>query len=119
MTIVKDKRAQIVWVLLTCILLNVFVCSLNHASHVGFELAMGQDAFCFTDGTSSGGKMPAAGAHDAPEQAFDCPLCSCRAVVVLLVLGWLGRRARVPLARPRDDLRGPRQQWPALNPQAP
>ncbi|HAW38987.1 MAG TPA: DUF2946 domain-containing protein, partial [Pseudomonas sp.] len=56
MTIVKDKRAQIVWVLLTCILLNVFVCSLNHASHVGFELAMGQDAFCFTDGTSSGGK---------------------------------------------------------------
>ncbi len=121
MTIVKDKRAQIVWVLLTCILLNVFVCSLNHASHVGFELAMGQDAFCFTDGTSSGGKMPAAGAHDSPEQAFDCPLCSSLflAVVVLLALGWLGRRARGPLARPRDDLRGPRQQWPALNPQAP
>jgi len=80
-----------------------------------------QDAFCFTDGTSSGGKTPAAGAHDSPEQAFDCPLCSSLflAVVVLLALGWLGRRARVPLARPRDDLRGPRQQWPALNSQAP
>tara|TARA_Y100001949_G_scaffold168312_1_gene166906 strand:+ start:11912 stop:12037 length:126 start_codon:yes stop_codon:yes gene_type:complete len=41
MTIVKDKRIQIIWVLFTCILLNAFVCSLNHGSHMGFELAMG------------------------------------------------------------------------------
>ena len=121
MTIVKDKRAQIVWVLLACILLNVFVCSLNHASHVGFELAMGQDAFCFTDGTSSGGKMPAAGAHDSPEQAFDCPLCSSLLLLgaLLLCLGWLGRPARQRLRAADGPLRTPRAHWPSLNPRAP
>ena len=120
MTIVKDKRAQIVWVLFTCILLNAFVCSLNHASHVGFELAMGQDAFCFTDGTSSGGKTPAAGAHDAPNRLSTarCAVrCSSPSSCCWPWAGWAGGRG--PLARPRDDLRGPRQQCPALNPQAP
>ena len=121
MTIVKDKRVQIVWVLLTCILLNAFVCSLNHATHVGFELAMGQDTFCFSDETPAGAKAPATDVHELAEYAFDCPLCglSLLAIVVLFALGWLGRRTAKLQPRPAPHLGGPRYHWPALNPRAP
>jgi hypothetical protein len=122
MTIVKDKRAQIIWVLFTCILLNAFTCSLNHATHVGFGLAMGQDAFCVTgdDGGTSVGAL-SSDAHDLSQHALDCPLCSSvfLAIVVLLALAWLGRRTKNATPLPLLERHGPRHHWPALNPRAP
>ncbi|WP_312966108.1 DUF2946 domain-containing protein [Stutzerimonas kunmingensis] len=122
MTIVKDKRAQIVWVLFTCILLNAFVCSLNHATHVGFGLAMGQDAFCVTgdDGGTGLGALPS-DLHDLSQHALDCPLCSSvfLAIVALFALAWLGRRTTGATPLPPIESHGPRHHWPALNPRAP
>ncbi|MCQ4325528.1 DUF2946 domain-containing protein [Stutzerimonas stutzeri] len=121
MTIVKDKRARIVWVLLTCILINAFVCSLNHATHVGFGLAMGQDAFCLSDDSSSGASALPADVHGLSEHAFDCPLCSSvfLGIVVLLALAWLGQGATVAPRLRQPERLGPRHHWPALNPRAP
>jgi hypothetical protein len=122
MTIVKDKRAQIVWVLFTCILLNAFVCSLNHATHVGFGLAMGQDAFCVTgdDGGTGLGALPS-DLHDLSQHALDCPLCSSvfLAIVALFALACLGRRTTGATQLPPIERHGPRHHWPALNPRAP
>ena len=122
MTIVKDKRAQIVWVLFTCILLNAFVCSLNHATHVGFGLAMGQDAFCVTgdDGGVGLGALPS-DLHDLSQHALDCPLCSSvfLAIVALFALACLGRLTTGATPLPPIERHGPRLHWPALNPRAP
>ncbi|WP_313054168.1 DUF2946 domain-containing protein [Pseudomonas lopnurensis] len=121
MTIVNVKRARIVWVLLTCILINAFVCSLNHAAHVGFGLAMGQDAFCLGDGASPGGSALPADVHDLSEQALDCPLCGSvfLGILVLFALAWLGRRATTTTPVPQRERLGPRHYWPSLNPRAP
>jgi hypothetical protein len=121
MTIVKDKRAQIVWVLLTCILLNAFVCSLNHATHVGFGLAMGQDAFCVTGDKSAGPVSLPTDVHDLSQHALDCPLCSSVlfAIVALFALAWLGRRGAGATPLPQRAWCGARHHWPALNPRAP
>lgn len=121
MTIVKDKRVQIIWVLLACILLNAFVCSLNHATHVGFELAMGQDAFCVTDDAAAGPAAVASDAHQLSQHSLDCPLCSSTylAVVVLFALAWLGRRAPHARRLPSPAHHASRHHWPALNPRAP
>ncbi|MFV0456075.1 MAG: DUF2946 domain-containing protein [Pseudomonas sp.] len=122
MTIVKDKCTQIVWGLFTCILLNAFVCSLNHATHVGFGLAMGQDAFCVTgdDGGNGLGAFPS-GSHDLSQHTPDCPLCSSvfLAIVALFALAWLGRRRTGAIPLPPIERHGPRHHWPALNPRAP
>ncbi len=120
MTTIKDKRAQIVWVLLTCILLNAFVCSLNHAQHAGFELAIGEAARCGIDGSAGLAALPA-DTHDLLQQPLDCPLCGSVfvALVALFVLAWLGRHTAGPLRRPSLLPSGPRHHWPALNPHAP
>ncbi|UNG17219.1 DUF2946 domain-containing protein [Stutzerimonas zhaodongensis] len=121
MTIVKDKRIQIIWVLFTCILLNAFVCSLNHGSHMGFELAMGQEPFCASNASSAGGDAFPSDVHELAEHGLDCPLCGSvfLAIAVLFALGWLGFPATVPLPRPGPQQRGPRYHWPSLNPRAP
>ena len=121
MTIVKDKRIQIIWVLFTCILLNAFGCSLNHGSHVGFELAIGQEPFCASDASSAGGDAFPAGVHELAAQGLDCPLCSSAflAIAVLFALGWLQVKAPVRLPRPKPALRNAREHWPSLNPCGP
>lgn len=121
MTIVKDKRAGIVWALLACTMINAFVCSLNHASHVGFGLAMGQDAFCLGDGVSPVGSVLPIDGHGLSEQALDCPLCGSvfLGILVLFSLAWLGRRVPSTPPRPQRERLGPRYHWPALNPRAP
>ncbi len=121
MTIVKDKQSQIVWGLFTCILLNAFGCSLNHGSHMGFELAMGQESFCASNASSVGGDVFPADVHELAEHMLDCPLCGSvfLAIVVLFALGWLGIPATASLPRPGPQRRGPRYHWPSLNPRAP
>jgi len=120
MTTIKDKRAQIVWVLLTCILLNAFVCCLNHAQHAGFELAIGEAARCGNEGSAGLGALPA-DTHDLLQQSLDCPLCGSVfvALVAMAVVAWLGRTTAGSPRRPRLVPSGTRHHWPALNPHAP
>lgn len=121
MIIVKDSRAQIIWVLLACILLNVFFCALNHAAHQAFELAMGQGAFCLTDDASASSKGFASQTHEWAEQMLDCPLCGPLLLGILALFalcGW-SPGTKALLSRSQPDLRRPRHRWPALNPHAP
>lgn len=122
MTIVKAKRIEtITWVLLVCILLDGFACSLNHGSHQGLLLALGETSFCITDASSAGDQVLAADVHELARQSLDCPLCGSvfLGIMVVLALGWLKRSAALPPLRPAPDPRRPRRHWPALNPHAP
>ena len=121
MIIVKDNRVQIIWMLLACILLNAFFCASNHAAHLAFDLAMGQDAFCLTGDASPSGMGFTSEAHDWAEQTLDCPLCGSLllGILALFALCWLPPSSKAPLLRARTAPRGPRHHWPALNPRAP
>ncbi|KGK84578.1 hypothetical protein DP64_04970 [Stutzerimonas degradans] len=121
MTIVKNSRQLIGCLLLVSLLFNGFACSLQHASHVGFELAMGQGMFCLSD---DGDFVPGDLAGDpvaALALPFDCPLCSSLFVALVALFGliWPGRRTPRSIPLRRAERLGPRHHWPTLNPRAP
>ncbi|MCW3148427.1 DUF2946 domain-containing protein [Stutzerimonas stutzeri] len=123
MTIVKKSRV-IGWLLLASLLINAFACTLQHASHVGFELAMGQGVFCLTDdGDAASGKAGSLGGDfsHSTAQPFDCPLCSSVLVGIVLLLGlaWLGGRSAAARPVAAHERTTPRLHWPSLNPRAP
>ncbi|EIK54022.1 hypothetical protein YO5_02797 [Stutzerimonas stutzeri TS44] len=121
MTIVKNYRPLIGCLLLVSLLFNGFACSLQHASHVGFELAMGQGLFCLSDDGDFALGDPAGDLSSASRLSFDCPLCSSLFVALVALFGliWPGRRTPLSIALRRAERLGPRHHWPTLNPRAP
>jgi hypothetical protein len=123
MTSVKKNRSLLAWMLLILILANAYACALEHATHIGFRLALGGPALCLSDPDAPGADaaLSLGHAHESADMPFYCPLCSSLLLLgaLLLCLGWLGRPARQRLRAADGPLRTPRAHWPSLNPRAP
>ena len=122
----SDQRMLVAWLLVLCMGLSVFACSVRHGQSMGLALSGVFDGgFCSLSGTVHGLKGDVSDpANGLGELLFlKCPFCGSVSVgaVALLALVWLLRLDAGSPLRPRDEHRRipPRDERPPLNPQAP
>lgn len=120
MTMTRQPRALIAWMLYACVLFNLFACGIAHGQVAGLQLS-GLGALICAD-SSFGSGDPASMAEPLGGVAsFGCPLCSGMALgmTLLFALAWMQRRGRaLRLSLPLCLHVPPRYLWPSANPRA-
>ncbi|WP_188982191.1 DUF2946 domain-containing protein [Pseudomonas matsuisoli] len=122
----SDQRLLVAWLLMLCIAVNVFACSVGHGQGMGLALSgIFDGGFCTlglkAPSTTSDVAAPAA---DSNALLFlKCPFCASvpLSTVALLALMWIVR-TRNAIPRVRSDGHHavlPRDERPPLNPRAP
>lgn len=119
MTLARRHRSVLTWMLYSCILFNVFACSLAHGQMAGLALSGLESAFCATDSDGLGDSDPLT--SSSLTGSFSCPLCASIVLSLALLFGlsWLILAGRQPfLPAPPARRLPPRFTWPSANPRA-
>jgi len=125
MTLARNHRSLIAWMLFAFILCNGLACSLCHGQMLGAfsQPAKVERAMAHADmpGMGDMGKMNMAPtAIKSMDNACSFAATVALALIFFIALGWLIRRLRVALPPPLGPVRPPpRYLIPALQPQAP
>ena len=118
MNLSRRHRRLLTWMLYSCILLNVFACSLAHGQMAGLALSGLDSGFCL----GADGDLSNPDTLDSTQSvSFSCPLCGSIVISLALLfsLSWLILSGRQPFfpAPPKRRL-PPRFSWPSANPRA-
>jgi hypothetical protein len=112
----------IAWVLLACVLVNLFACGLAHGQAAALQASGLNGAFCTADGGGDGhAGDPLDAVMNPASPGFSCPMGAALgfALSVLFLLAELLRPPRAPrLPRERRAKAPPRYCWPSANPRA-
>ncbi len=78
MKLARADRSLIAWMLYSCVLFNVFACSIGHGQMVGMQLNGIGGQFCTVDPRTQAPKPSNSTEENLPtlSKAFGCPLCS-------------------------------------------
>ena len=120
MTMTRQPRALIAWMLYACVLFNLLACSIAHGQMAGLQLS-GLGALICADGGVDSGDPASVASPSAGSASFSCPLCSGMALglTLLFALAWMQRRGRaLRLPLPFSQHLPPRYLWPSANPRA-
>ncbi|MDO9618472.1 MAG: DUF2946 family protein [Pseudomonas sp.] len=119
MTIARQPRALIAWMLYACVLFNLLACGIAHGQMAGLQLSGLGALTCAGDG--AGGESAGAAGALPGLASFSCPLCTSMVLgmALLFALAWMQRRGRaLRLAVPLSHQVPPRYLWPSANPRA-
>lgn len=119
MNLTRRHRSLLTWMLYSCILFNVFACSLAHGQMAGLTLSGLDSAFCVSGDDGLGNSDPLTSSSLA--SSLSCPLCGSivLSLALLFSLSWLILSGRQPfLPAPPERRLPPRFTWPSANPRA-
>lgn len=118
MNLFRRRHSLLIWMLYSCILFNVFACSLAHGQMAGLTLSGLDSTFCqSTDGSPGDSEIPGGGQSGS----LSCPLCGSLVISLALLfsLSWLILAGPQPfLPAPPARRLPPRYTWPSANPRA-
>jgi len=123
MKIARQDRSLIAWMLLACVLLNLFACGLHHGQMSALSLSGLEGGFCSAESAEHGSHAPSSDGKSTLPSMNACPLCSSASVAVAINSnGWLVQALAAPGIAPLLALTfaqpPPRYLWPSINPRA-